>query len=340
MFKNLSRRVLVAAAALALAAGCSSNSQPFAPGQSSSVTPSLRQAAPGTRVLPGPVVSGPAVVPLVPRQSRLPHVWPAKTTPILFVANLSSNEIVMYNPAMKNPSPEGSITQGVLDPSGVAVDKKGTLYVSNEGDSSITEYPAGQTSPSVTITTGISSPYGVSVDNKGDVFASNLGNNTVVGYKRGKTTPFETINFSALGQPVGVAADSKNNVWVACDSTNAVFMIPAGSSTPQNAGMSNLNGPIGISFGKSDVTYVANFGATPSAVEIYAYGTTTPSGSITTGIEQNGPTLNAFTHSGIFFQSNQFLNVVGYKKGQTKPFSTITGLSNPVGVASSPEIMK
>jgi hypothetical protein len=326
MLKTLSHRALVAASALAFASACSSNSTAVSLGQA-------------TRILPGPAVTGSIVVPAVPRQSHLPHVWPAgKHRPILFVANLPDNEVVMYDPKTPNPSPEGSISDGMNYPVGVAVDKKGSLYVANEGNSTITIYPAGQSSPSLTISTGLDSNYDVTVDSNGDVFAGNLGDDTVVGYKAGATSPFETIDFSNLGQPVGVAADSKNNIWVACDSTNAIYIIPAGSSKPQNSNFSDVAGPIGISFGKHDVTYVANFGATPSAVEIYTYGSKTPSGSITNGIEQNGPTFNAFTRSGIFFQVNQFDNVVGYRKGQTSPFSTITSISNPVGIASSPEI--
>jgi hypothetical protein len=324
--KIFPHRALVAALALAFAAACSSNSTPLAPGGA-------------TRLLPGPAVIGSIVVPAVPHQSGLPRVWPAKKhRPILFVANLPDNEVEMYDPQTPNPSPEGSISNGMNYPVGLAVDKKGTLYVSNEGNSTITIYPAGQSTPSLTISTGLDYNYGVAVDSKGDVFATNLGNDTLVGYKAGATSPFETIDFSNFGQPVGLAADSKDNLWVACDSTNTIYTIPAGSSKPQNSNFSDVAGPIGISFGKDDVTYVANFGAKPSAVEIYTYGSTTPSGSISSGIEQNGPTFNAFTRSGTFFQVNQFDNVVGYKKGQSSPFSTITNISNPVGIASSPEI--
>ena len=326
MLKTLSHRTLVAAAALAFAAACSSNSTPVAPGQA-------------TRVLLGPLVTGPLVVASVPHRGHLLRVWPAKKhRPILFVANLPDNEVEMYDPKTPNPSPEGSISAGMNYPVGLAVDKNGTLCVSNEGNSTITIYPAGQSSPRVTLSTGLDSNYGVAVDSRGDVFATNLGNDTVVGYKAGATSPFETIDFSSFGEAVGLAADSKDNLWVACDSTNAIYVIPAGSSKPQNSNFSDVTGPIGISFGRHDVTYVANFGAKPSAVEIYTYGSTIPSGSITNGIEQNGPTFNAFTRSGMFFQVNQFDNVVGYKKGQTSPFSTITSISNPVGVASSPEI--
>ena len=49
-------------------------------------------------------------------------------------------------------------------------------------------------------------------------------------------------------------------------------------------------------------------------------------------------TLGGLTHSDYFFQSNQDGNVSGYKKGQSTPFSTITGIPDPRGIASTPVV--
>jgi hypothetical protein len=46
------------------------------------------------------------------------------------------------------------------------------------------------------------------------------------------------------------------------------------------------------------------------------------------------------TAADYFFQANQFGAVVGYKKGQKTPFSTITGSADPLGIASSPLVKK
>jgi len=291
------------------------------------------------RVLPGPSVSGPIVAPLVPREPNAPRGWPAKKkkAEILFVSD-SSSGILMYDPTTPNASPEGSITTGVDVPSGVAVDKHGALYVANEGNNSVTVYPAGSSSPSLTISSGISGPYGVAVDSSGDVFVSNLNTNDITAYKSGATSLYETINFGAYGQAVGLGVDAKDNIFVACDSSNGVFEIAAGGTSVTNAGLTGLNGPIGVSLGKKDVIYVSNFAA--QNVNIYSYGSTSPSKTITSGIEQYGPTLNGFTSKGAFFQSNQADNVVGYKNGQTSLFSTLSGASSPLGIASSPLVKK
>ncbi len=273
-------------------------------------------------------------------RDNLVRGWPAskrkKKHEILFVANESTSAVEMYDPKKANPSPEGSITDDVDVPIQVAVDKKGTVYVANLGNNTITEYKKGSSSPSVTLSSGLNEPYGLAVDSKGDVFASNLGSNTIVGYKAGGTSPYETISFSSEGQAVGLGTDGKDNLWAACDTSSLVFEIPAGSSTPQDAGLSGPEGPINVSFGKGDQMFVSNFGG--ENVAVYTYGTTSPAYTITSGID--GPTFNGVTDSATFFQTNQDVNVVGYKKGATSPFSTIGGLAGPAGVASWPLVPK
>ena len=273
---------------------------------------------------------GPTIVPIVPKRIAAPRGWPAgKKSKLIFVANISANEVLMYSQG-KNPNPVGSITDGLSDPAGLAVDSKGTLYVSNLGNNTITEYPAGSSSPSVTLSSGLSGNYGVAVDNKGDVFTVNLNTNNLVGFKPGKTQPFETV--SGLDNPTGVATDRKNNVFVACDANNTVYEIPAGTSTLENSGLLALVGPIGLAFTKGDTLYVSNFGV--GNVAVYDKGSDSPNTTITNGI--TAPTLNAFAANGTFLQTNQGGAVVEYKKGRGNPFTSITGISGPLGVTASP----
>jgi hypothetical protein len=339
MFEGSSRRAIVAAAVFVFVAGCSGNTGSLAPSQSS---PSNSTSG-ATRFIQGAAVEHLLLVPGVPHPWALPHVWPArrhKPIQVLFVADPQNNQVLMYNPKTPNPSPKGSITNGIDYPFGVAVDNKKTLYVANllgnGSTGSITIYPKGKTSPSLTITNGCAAPYGIGVDSKGDVFAAMLNNDTIVGYKAGSSTPFETISFSSFGQALGLGIDSKDNIWIGSDTTSAVYEIPAGTTTPKNAGLSGLNGTISIAFGQNDEMYVSNFGGTN--VTVYAYGTTSPSRTITAGL--TAPTLNGLTHSDYFFQSNQNGNVTGYKKGQSTPFSTITGIPDPRGIASTPLVAK
>ena len=214
----------------------------------------------------------------------------------LYVADPQHNQVLIYDPTTVNPSPIGSITDEMNFPSGLAVDRKGTLYVANQGNSTVTEYRAGKTKAFFKISSGLSAPYGIGVDGAGRVFVSNLTGG-VLGYKPGKTVPDETV--AAGPNPCGVAIDGKNNVYVASDSENRVYVIPAGTSTAQNLNLQNLNGPIGLAFNDRDALYVGNYGG--NYVAIYPSGATSPSKTITIG--SSGPTLSGFVKGGVFFQS-------------------------------------
>ena len=287
---------------------------------------------PGYRIAPGPAIAGPQLVRTQPPGPGF--MLPGATSHrVLFVVDANNTKVLLYNPAKKNPSPEGMITAGLNCPAGAAVDKAGTLYIVNSCNNTVTEYLKGQTTVHFTINTGMNSPYGIGVDSHKRVFVSNLGNNTVTGYKPKSTSPYETI--SGVGpNPVGVAVDSKDNVYVADDSDNTIYLIPAGSNTAQNSGITQLNGPIGVSFDTGDTLYVANFAL--NQVAIYPSGSKTPTSTLTNGI--NEPTLNGFAKPGIFFQSDQTGPVVGFKPGQTTPFSTISGIGRPLGIVSYPRL--
>ncbi len=53
-----------------------------------------------------------------------------RAKPIPFVSDLQGNVVRLYDPDTPNAPEEGSITDGVMSPQGVAVDSKGALYVS------------------------------------------------------------------------------------------------------------------------------------------------------------------------------------------------------------------
>jgi hypothetical protein len=330
------RRMFGTSAAILFIAGCGGGTSSVAPGShANSRIHSAKQVPAGYRSFPGPAVAGPLIVPIAhangpgfmsPSASGLGH--------IVYVADANNNVVNLYDPNVPNPTPIGTITSGLNVPIGLAVDLYGKLYVVNIGNNTVTEYNHGSTTPSFTITGGMSSPYGIGVDSHRRVFVTNLGNNTVTGYKHGQTSPFETV--SGVGpNPVGLAVDHHDNVFVADDSDNTIYEIPAGSSTAQNSGLTQLNGPIGVAFTGRDTLYVANFGV--NTIGVYPSGSMTPTETITTGIDQ--PTLNGIVKEhGNFFQSNQSGLVHGYKEEHQNPYSTITGIGRPAGIAGFPRI--
>lgn len=315
---SLSSRALIGATALAFAAGCAGNT----PTTGSGFVPLTHGLVPPTHAV-----------------SNAPLGWPKKRNqPILFASD-GPNGVLMFDPNKANGSPEGSILNGIDGAAGLAVDSGCTLYVANITSNTVTVYPRGYTSPKYTISNGLSWPYGIGIDSKGNLFVSNIYSDTLTAYHSGQTTPYETIEFDTYGAVMGVGVDAKDNVWVVSDygPPYLVFEIPAGTTQVNNTNLQDLNLPIGIAFGQNDEMFVSNLES--DTVNVYKYGSTKPSRTITDGIEHYSATLNAVTAKGLYFQANQIHNVVGYKKGASEPFSTLN-LTEPLGLASWPLVKK
>jgi sugar lactone lactonase YvrE len=138
------------------------------------------------------------------------HGWispAAKKEKLLYVSDLTESFILIYEQGNTGGGPIGEIENGIDEPEGIAVDHSGTLYVANDGNSTVTEYPAGSTSPSVTLSTDISNPLDVSVDSNDDVYVTESSAGKILEFEPGSTSPNVTVSLTRAD----VAANSKNN---------------------------------------------------------------------------------------------------------------------------------
>lgn len=109
-------------------------------------------------------------------------------------------------------------TQPLNEPSGLALDSKGNLYVANYGANQVLVYgPDYQQLTSETITAELNGPTGVALDPLGNIYVSNINSNTVNQY-----TPNRQINYqftNGITTPVAIAVDGIGNLWVTNSST-------------------------------------------------------------------------------------------------------------------------
>jgi len=255
----------------------------------------------------------------------------------LFVSDIDSDAILLFPANKKNPKQNGSIATGIDLPVNVAVDLHGTLYVANNGNSTVTEYPFGTTSPSVTLSGGqLVYPNGIAVDNKGTVYVTSgatAGSCYVLVYPKGASTPSEQINGFDL--PVGLAIDKSGNLYVGDAIQNAVWKVPSGSTTPSKLTLNGLDDPVGVAIDPSNNLWVAN--DANSTVLGFHLGDTSAFTTITSGL--SGPYSIAFEKSGTLFVGNSLHypgDVAGYKSGSTTPFESIS-VGNPTGLAVYPK---
>jgi sugar lactone lactonase YvrE len=169
-----------------------------------------------------------------------------------------------------------AVTQSNLSaPSGIAFDGNGNMYVSNSGNSTITEYNSGGTFLRTISTPMLSNQSALAFDQFGDLYAANSGDGNVLEFTPAEVlTSTPTIFSSGLGSPQGLAFDSQGNLYVSDYANAKVWEIPSTGGTPStfiNSGdYSTINHPKGIAFDSQGNLYVANADSSLNDIEEFS----------------------------------------------------------------------
>ena len=105
------------------------------------------------------------------------------------------------------------------DPTAIAVDPSGNIWVADYGSYSIVEVNAGGSVLHRTSTAaGPASPFGLAIDGAGDVWTSNYYGNSIthlLGSSAQLLSPVAGLGLDApLDEPYGIAVDSSGNLWL------------------------------------------------------------------------------------------------------------------------------
>lgn len=268
--------------------------------------------------------TGGSAVPGISGASAARHGWILplkKKEKLLYVTDYTASIVLIYNQADTGAGPIGEIADGISTPEGNAVDKSGTLYVTNLGNDTVTEYPAGSTTPSVTLSSGIANPLDVSVDSNGIVYVTEGSQDKIVEYKPGSSSPDATVTWSkpedatnaknddlyvsysesgghvarckplattckdlgiTVGLAQGVAIDSQGNLLVGDVYGQDIDIYHRGQTTPFRTITTYLEQPSKFALDKTDATlYMAD--PANFAVELYNYSAGTQESSFTFG---------------------------------------------------------
>ena len=137
---------------------------------------------------------------------------------------------------------------GLSTPQTVANDSSGNVWVTNKGNSSVTELDntGAAVSSAAGFTAGsLNVPWGIAIDESGFVWVSNSGNNTLSRLaSTGTTGSFFSGN--GLSTPKGVAIDGAGNVWVANNGSNAISQFNSTGSAVGTYLAGGINKPASI----------------------------------------------------------------------------------------------
>ena len=272
----------------------------------------------------------------VTRARVQPQTYPTDQT-LLFEGDTGNQYVAIYKAGRlkKNPLSIALITDDVYCPEGMALDKKGTLYVANGCGSTpeVTEYPKGSTTHTVTISDGINYPSGLAIDKKGTLYVTSYPA-AVVEYAYGTTAPRLTISGQGLSDPYGLALDKKDNLYIADSDAHAVFEVPYGTTTVEDLELQDLDTPVNVKFDNAGNLWESDNGNNYSKgyVNVYPPGSQTPSQTIT-GFGY--PYALSIDKRGIAVVGNVGYPeaVYAYKPGEYTPYATLTtGISEPTGL--------
>jgi hypothetical protein len=330
---------LTAGTVAALLAGCAfgapSAQQPVAESLNVHTYPLGAYSSKPLTILPRAAVVRGSAPYAVKRDSRL-----------VYVSNLGEGAIDVFHQSGKDQQPIATITDGILGPGGLTTDRKGNLYVADEGPISgkwtVQLYAPGATSPTKSYTTDLDSPTDTAVAENGTIYIANFNgdsNGWVAVYPKGKTSKEYRLSDFGGGAPLSVALDAKQNLYVMYDVNDgsAVNEYKPGAKTGTNLNLVFTSGG-GIQVDAAGDILVAQQ-LDPSEVLIFPPGQTKPSQTIS--MPGGGEPFNfALNHGSkdLFVGEYQEANQVDRFAYPSTKFKYViaNGFENPSGVATFP----
>jgi streptogramin lyase len=113
---------------------------------------------------------------------------------------------------------------GLSAPTSIAADAAGAVWVTNNGNSSVTKLDntgAAISGTSGFTSGGFSSPTAIAIDASGNAWVTNMGDSTLTELNSTGTTGI-VFHGNGLSAPSSVAVDGAGNIWAANAGTNAV----------------------------------------------------------------------------------------------------------------------
>ena len=128
-----------------------------------------------------------------------------------------------------------TITRGIDEPSALAFDRFGTLYVANAGDNTVSGYATGKSAPVRRYTNGVAKPGDLAAG--ASLYVLNTkGTGSVTNYSRSTGRLRQTVTLG-IHMPYEVAVDPSNNLYVENDSRvgGSITVYPPGAASPSRS---------------------------------------------------------------------------------------------------------
>ena len=197
-----------------------------------------------------------------------PYGLAVDTAGAVYIADYGKNAVWKLPPNATAPTivPFDGLTcegqqSSLGNPSGVAVDNAGNLYVTDEAcQGRVLMLTPGAAAPTVLPFSGLNPLGAVAVDSSGSVYVTDGGNNApgrVLKLAAGSTRPI-VLPFAGLNNPQGVAVDGTGNVFVTDFGNKRVLKLAVGATSPELLPFTKLDGPKGVAVDGTGNVFVAD----------------------------------------------------------------------------------
>jgi hypothetical protein len=226
------------------------------------------------------------------------------------------------------------LATGLSDPTGVAVDGGGNVYLVDAGNNRVLKetLSAGAYSES-TVSSDLSVPYGVAVDGSGCVYIADTGNNRVLKETPTPTGYSESTIASAMGYPEGVAVDGSGNVYITNDANGTIVKLTLGlGGYTQSTIASGLSYPAAVAVDGGGNVYIADTNNNRVVKEMLSGGSYTQSVLPSNGLD--APTGVAVDGAGnvyAVFASDFLVLKETLSAGSYTPGTIVSGLNSALG---------
>ncbi|RYY00613.1 hypothetical protein EON78_00660 [bacterium] len=154
------------------------------------------------------------------------------------------------------------VSTGLNQPSGIAVDSNGNVYIADTGNNSIKKIDTNSI-VTILVNTGLNRPSGIAVDSIGNVYIADTNNNAIKKIDTSKPigSPgyLTTLVNTGLNDPSGIAVDSIGNVYIADRLNTAIKKLDTfGNITTLMDYYSGLSAPYAVIVDSSGNLYIAD----------------------------------------------------------------------------------
>jgi sugar lactone lactonase YvrE len=271
--------------------------------------------------------SGSAVYPLV---IACPTITVTKSAGTL--SALTSNPYLSSYTATGGSAPYsfGALTtlvQGLLHPSGLAVDSSGNIYIADTNHNEIRKWTA-VSNTLTTLVSGLIQPAGVAVDGSGNVYIADTGNSAIKKWSASSGSVTTLVTSVNVNHPAGLALDASGNIYIADTSNNAVRKWTASNGQVTTLA-SGLTLPSGVAVDGSGNVFIADSGS--GAIRKW----TASNGQVTLIVGSlSNPSDVTVDASGNLYIAETGSGAIRKWTASSGTLSTlVSGLSSPLGVA-------